>query len=304
MDSGGHTDPPADDTARADGSGHHVPDGQAPEEYGDHRGHGDQGEPEHNHRSRWPFIAAAGAAALYVGFALFIFGAETELVPRPLGIGLAVVGAAALLAGIGGWLNQAFLAPARERQEPHKSRGSYISTTMLFLTTDVSTFGGLFIYYFFIRVGTWPAAELPPLLGSLVVINTALLVTSSITLHYAHESLGHGNRRRFLTLLCATLALGIVFLAGQAYEYYEFITAEGFSLTSGIFGSAFFGLTGLHGFHVALGIGGIAILCWRALRGYYGPDRDTSIATVSLYWHFVDAVWLFLVVVLYVGASI
>ncbi|SEQ06592.1 cytochrome c oxidase subunit 3 [Natrinema salaciae] len=304
MGTGGHTDPPDEHAPRADGSGHRVPEGQSPEEYGDHRGRGDHDDHGHEHRSRWPLVAAAGAAGLYGGVASYILGNETGLVPPLLGVGLAVVGTIVLLAGVAGWVDQAFLAPARDPQGAPKSRDSYVSTTLVFLATDVSTFGALFVYYFFVRVGAWPPEELPPLLGSLVIVNTAILVASSVTFHYAHEALEDDERRRFLGLLGTTLVLGLVFLAGQAYEYYEFIAAEGFTLSSGVFGTAFFGLTGLHGLHVTLGVGGIAVLCWRALRGHYGPNRDTSIATVSLYWHFVDAVWLFLVIVLYVGASV
>ncbi|ELY86026.1 cytochrome c oxidase subunit 3 [Natrinema altunense] len=302
MDSGGRSEPFDERPPRADGSGHRVPEGQAPEEYGDHRGRGDHDE--HDHRSRWPLVAAAGAAGLYGGAAVSILGTETGLVPPLLGVGLAAAGTIVLLAGVAGWVDQAFLAPARDERGPRTSRASYVSTTLLFLTTDVSTFGALFIYYFVVRIGAWPPAELPPLLGSLVIVNTGILVASSVTFHYAHRALERENQRRFLGLLGTTLALGLVFLAGQAYEYYEFVAHDGFTLTSGLFGTAFFGLTGLHGLHVALGIGGIAVLCWRAIRGHYGPDRDTSITTVSLYWHFVDAVWLFLVVVLYVGASV
>ncbi|WP_226006551.1 cytochrome c oxidase subunit 3 [Natrinema salinisoli] len=304
MGSGGHTDSPDENVPRADGSDHRVPGGQAPEEYGDHRGRGDHDDHEHDHRSRWPLIAAAGAAGLYGGAAVSILGRETGLLPPLLGVGLAVVGTVVLLAGVAGWLEQAFVAPARETLGAPKSRESYVSTTLLFLATDVSTFGALFIYYAFVRIGSWPPDELPPLLGSLVLVNTAILVASSVTFHYAHEALEGGDRRRFLGLLVTTLGLGLIFLVGQVYEYYEFVTAEGFTLASGVFGTAFFGLTGLHGFHVALGVAGIAVLTWRALRGQYGPDRDTSVATVSLYWHFVDAVWLVLVLVLYVGASV
>ncbi len=303
MDAGAAGGPSDERDLRADGASRRVPDGQAPEEYGDHRGQGDHDDHDH-HRSRWPLIAAAGAGGLYVGVGIYIFARVTDIVPPVIGVALAVVGTIVLLAGVAGWLEQAFLAPARDAHGSPKSRQSYVSTTLLFLATDVSTFGALFVYYFFVRVGTWPPEELPPLLGSLVAINTALLVASSVTFHFAHEALESDDRRRFLGLLGATLALGVVFLAGQAYEYYEFIAAEGFTLTSGVFGSAFFGLTGLHGLHVTLGVGGIAVLCWRAVRGQYGPDRDTSVATVSLYWHFVDAVWLFLVAVLYVGATV
>ncbi len=304
MGTGDRTDPGSRPAARADGSGHRVPEGQAPEEYGDHRGRG-EGD-DHEHRSRWPLVAAAGAAGLYGGVAIAILGNETGLVPPLIGVALAVLGVVVLLTGLGGWIEQAFLVPARDRDAAAspESRESYVSTTLLFLATDVSTFGALFVYYAFVRVGAWPPEELPPLVGSLVAVNTAILLASSVTFHYAHAALEDGNRRRFLGFLGTTLALGVAFLVGQAYEYYEFVAAEGFSLGSGVFGTAFYGLTGLHGFHVALGVGGIGVLCWRALRGDYGPDRETSVATVSLYWHFVDLVWLVLVAVLYVGASV
>ena len=82
------------------------------------------------------------------------------------------------------------------------------------------------------------------------------------------------------------------------------LVVEGFGLQTGVFGSAFYGLTGLHGFHVFLGVVMLAVVFGRALRGAYGPGRDTSVATASLYWHFVDAVWLLLVTLLYVGAVV
>ena len=101
-----------------------------------------------------------------------------------------------------------------------------------------------------------------------------------------------------------TLLLGIVFLAGQVYEYYEFIVHEGFTITEGAYGSAFYGLTGLHGLHVSLGAVLLAIVFVRALYGQYSPEKHTSVSTVSMYWHFVDVVWVFLVVVLYAGAIV
>ncbi|MFC4246267.1 heme-copper oxidase subunit III [Natribaculum luteum] len=297
---GNGVDPPGDatETSRSDVVGRQDADGESRPGLGDHADHD-----EHDHRSRWPLVAAAGAGGLYAGLGIYLLGSIVAAVPPAVGIGLAGVGAVVLLVGLAGWLEQAFLVPARAGTS-RKSRESYVSTTALFLVTDVSTFGAVFVYYFFIRVGTWPPQELPPLLSSLVLVNTVVLVSSSVTLHYAHEALDHDRRRRFLGLLGTTLVLGVVFLAGQVYEYYEFVVREGFTLSSGIFGSAFFGLTGLHGFHVTLGVAAIAILCWRALRGDYGTERDTSVATVSLYWHFVDAVWLFLVLVLYGGAAV
>jgi cytochrome c oxidase subunit 3 len=174
---------------------------------------------------------------------------------------------------------------------------------VLFLATDVATFGAGFAYYFVVRVGAWQTG-VPEVFGSLVVVNTVILVASSVTLHFAHSALHDGNQRRFRRLLGVTVALGMVFVAGQVVEYYEFVVEEGFTLTSGIFGSAFFGLTGLHGLHVTLGVVLLGIVFGRARRGQYAAERDTSVTTVSWYWHFVDAVWLFLVVAVYAGGTL
>jgi cytochrome c oxidase subunit 3 len=264
---------------------------------GDHAD-GDHAEEEHEHRSRWPLIAAVGAGMLYLGAGFFFVG--IDLVPALIPVGLAGVGAIGLLAGLFGWAYEAFFAGHGD------SHGSdiYTTTMILFLVSDLSTFSAGFIYYAFIRAGAWPPDHLPPLLGSLVAINTALLVASSVTIHYGHHALETGDRKRYLGLMGATLGLGVVFLGGQLLEYYELLVVDGFSLSDGVLGSAFYGLTGLHGLHVALGVLLIGIVFARSLRGHYSAEQDTAIRTTSLYWHFVDVVWLFLVVVLYVGATV
>ncbi|WP_135853031.1 cytochrome c oxidase subunit 3 [Halorussus salinus] len=264
----------------------------------------DERDHEHEHRSRWPIVAAGGAAVLYVGAALALAGSRADIFPESVGVGIAVVGFAVLTGGLVGWLREAFLSDYWASAASERKRRAYRATMAVFLVTDVATFGAGFAYYFWVRVGTWPPGELPELLGSLVLVNTGLLVLSSFTLHFAHTALHDGNRRRFLALLGVTFALGAAFLGGQVLEYEVFVVEEGFTLTSGVFASAFFGLTGLHGLHVTLGVVLIGILLWRALRGQYDAERDTSVSTVSLYWHFVDAVWLFLVAVLYVGAEV
>ncbi|WP_424004548.1 cytochrome c oxidase subunit 3 [Haloarcula salina] len=259
------------------------------------------GDDGHEHRSRWPLVAALGAASLYLGVGLAFVG--LTLVPTIVALVLGSVGALALVGGLAGWANEAFVA---DYFADHTGPGSEVYTggMVLFLISDVATFAAGFVYYAFVRVGAWPPANLPHLLGSLVAVNTALLLASSVTLHYGHEALEHGNRRRFLGLLGVTLLLGVVFLGGQVLEYYEFVVGEGFTLSSGVFASAFFGLTGLHGLHVSLGVVLLGIAFARALRGHYDPERDTAIQTTALYWHFVDLVWVFLVVVVYVGAEL
>jgi len=206
------------------------------------------------------------------------------------------------LVGLYGWVYHAFVANFWEHGTDEHGGGTLRLAMICFLGTEVATFGAGFVYYFFIRAGTWPPAMPEALLGPIVVINTVLLVLSSITLHFAHTGLLKGNRKQFIGLLAATLVLGIVFIGGQMVEYYEFLVHEGFTLTEGIYGSAFYGLTGLHGLHVTLGAILISIVFVRSLMGQYSPEKHTSVSTVSMYWHFVDAVWLFLVVVLYAGA--
>lgn len=264
----------------------------------------DDGESAHHERSRWPIVGAVGAGAMYLGLALTILGRVSDVFPEIAGIVLAILGFVVLVVGLGGWLDQAYLRDYWQTRADKETKYSYEATMVTFLLTDVATFGAVFTYYFFIRVGTWPPTGLPDVVTSLVLVNTLVLVSSSFTLHFSHIALRNGRRKRFLSLLTITVVLGAVFVAGQVYEYHDFIVREQFTLTSGLFGSAFYGLTGLHGLHVALGVVLLLIVLGRALRGQYDTDRDTSVSTVSMYWHFVDAVWILLVVVLYVGSSL
>ena len=249
----------------------------------------------------WPVVTAVGIAGLYLGIALVVISRGAE----PIGVGPlpAVVvagGTGVFLAGLYGWTYHGFVDHFRTR--PATGEDLDLRWGMvLFLVTDVMTFSAGFVYYFFVRTGSWPPGELPHLLSSLVLVNTALLVASSVTLHYAHHALREGHRRRFLALFAVTVLLGVVFVGGQLLEYYELLVVEGAAYND-VFGSAFFALTGLHGLHVALGVLLLVLVLVRALAGQFSAERHTAVATASMYWHFVDAVWIFLVVTLYVGA--
>ena len=281
----------AKDESTDDHGGHHLP---AVEDWP--RGFGEA--------SWWPFIAALGVGGIYIGAALFILGNGANNIVGPM-VGPAVlVGSTALfLGGLYGWLYHAFVVNFWEHGTEGHGSGTLRFAMLLFLGTEVATFGAGFIYYFFIRSGPW-VAERPELLSPLIFINTAILIASSFTLHFAHVSLLRDNRKWFIRLLGVTLLLGIIFIGGQGLEYYEFLVHENFSLETGIFGSAFYGLTGLHGLHVSLGAILLAILFFRSLYGQYSAEKHTSVSTVSMYWHFVDIVWVFLVVVIYVGAEV
>jgi cytochrome c oxidase subunit 3 len=256
--------------------------------------------------SWWPFIAALGVSGIYVGAALYILGRGPNAVVGPMvGPGVVVASVAAFLGGIYGWLYHAFVSSFWEHGTDEHGAGTLKLAMLLFLGSEIATFGAGFVYYFFIRSGAWAPEVMPePLLSPLILTNTAILILSSFTLHFAHTGLRRGDRTRFVRLMGVTLLLGIVFIGGQVLEYYEFIIHEEFSLTSGAFGSAFYGLTGLHGLHVTLGAVLLGIVFVRAIYGQYSGERHTSVSTVSMYWHFVDIVWVFLVVLIYVGGSI
>jgi cytochrome c oxidase subunit 3 len=255
--------------------------------------------------SWWPFVTAVGAAGIYAGAGLYVVGQGDNAPVGPMAGPAAFVGSIGLLlAGLYGWVYHAFVSHFWEREEGGDHGNTLKWGMIAFLGSELATFGAGFGYYFWIRAGAWPPGELPELTGSLVLGNTVLLVLSSITLHWAHIQIRKNKRGKFISGLIATLLLGIIFVGGQVYEYYEFIVHSNFTLTSGLFGSAFFGLTGLHGLHVSLGAVFLGIVLVRTLAGQYSAERHVSVSTASMYWHFVDVVWIFLVVVLYVGAEV
>ena len=254
--------------------------------------------------SWWPFVAAVGAACLYTGAGLFLLGwGDIALVPKYAGPVVFGGGVLIALVGIFGWLYHGFVAEYWNFDLDAVDPETHQMAMLLFVVTDIGTFAAGFTYYYFVRVSAWPPSNLPKLVTSLLLANTVVLVASSFTFEVAHRNLKRGNRRTFVGFMFVTWLLGVLFVAGQVYEYYQDIVVEGFTLSEGIFGSAFFGLTGLHGLHVILGTILIGILLVRGLAGQFSADRDTAVETVGMYWHFVDAVWIVIVTSLYVMAS-
>jgi cytochrome c oxidase subunit III len=133
----------------------------------------------------------------------------------------------------------------------------------------------------------------------LPAINTALLLASAATLTWAHWCIRNGNRGQFNLFLALTIALGVVFLGCQAQEYTH-AYHEGLKLTSGIYGSTFFMMTGFHGLHVTIGVIMLTVMLFRSLAGHFTADRHFAFEAAAWYWHFVDYVWLLLFIVVYV----
>lgn len=129
-------------------------------------------------------------------------------------------------------------------------------------------------------------------LSYLPLWNTIILLTSSVTCHFAHVGLKNNNRKQLISWLSLTVLLGIVFLFLQAEEYIEAYEELGLTLNSGIYGSTFFLLTGFHGFHVTLGAFMLAVMLARAIKGHFKPEDHFGFEAASWYWHFVDVVWV------------
>ena len=255
--------------------------------------------------SWWPIVVVAGVVGLYVGAGLYVVGRSSGGPVGPIGLVVALVAFGLFVAGAGGWLYQAFVGDYWDRPS-HVGGRSLVAGMVLFLASDVATFGALFTYYFVVRLGgVWPSVELPPgLLGVILLVNTLALLASSGTYYWGERRLAAGDRRGFLMGTGATVLLGLVFLVGQVVEYYGFVVREGFTPMSGLYGSAFFGLTGLHVLHVTLGVVLLSTVLARGVVGQYSADRHVSVTTVGWYWHFVDAVWLVLVASVYLGSQV
>lgn len=133
----------------------------------------------------------------------------------------------------------------------------------------------------------------------LAAINTVTLLTSGVTITWAHWALKLNKRRQLDVGLFLTVGLGVLFLFLQAHEYYDAYTEMNLTLDAGIYGTTFFMLTGFHGLHVTIGTIMLIVILVRSLRGHFTPERHFAFEAVAWYWHFVDVVWLFLFVFVY-----
>ena len=133
----------------------------------------------------------------------------------------------------------------------------------------------------------------------LPLINTLLLLTSGFTCTVAHHAIKDGDREKMVRWLAATVTLGFVFVLCQAFEYYEAYAHLGLKMSSGIYGSTFYMLTGFHGFHVCMGAIMLAVVMFRGMKGHFSSENHFAFEAAAWYWHFVDVVWLGLFVFVY-----
>jgi cytochrome c oxidase subunit 3 len=169
----------------------------------------------------------------------------------------------------------------------------------LFIGSEIMLFGSFFTVYFFDRVVNhahpWPPHpfERPVFVA---LINTLILVTSSFTMHWATVSVKRGNRAGLQAGMVLTFLLGLTFLLTQVIEYHRI----GFNTSNGAFAATFFGLTGLHGCHVFVGLTILLAMTIRSFRGHFSPEHHHGIEIGGIYWHFVDVMWIIVYVTVYI----
>lgn len=276
------------------------------------------------HPSRHPALAALGLFFVILGAGQWINGADW--------------GKYALILGMVVWLGVLFqwfseaVSESESGQYGHKIDLSFRWSMSWFIFSEVMFFGAFFTALW------WARAHSVPMLGSLdnallwpdfkavwpslvagataspagivepfttmtpfwlPTINTALLLSSGVTLTIAHHALVAGNRSKTIAFMWMTVILGIVFLSVQGYEYFHAYQELNLKLSSGVYGSTFFMLTGFHGFHVFIGMLMLLFITLRLQKGHFTPTRHFGFEGAAWYWHFVDVVWLGLYITVY-----
>ena len=276
------------------------------------------------HTAKWPIVGSIGLFILVSGFAKWMNGSD-------LGPWMAIVGAATVILMMFGW----FADVIRESESGLYSNqvdASFRQGMIGFIFSEVMFFAAFFGALFYARIfsvpwlggeGTgvmtnellypgylavWPTNG-PENIGGdfqtigafeLPMINTLILLLSGVTITAAHIALKKLKRNALVFWMIATVALGVLFLCLQMYEYVHAYRDLGLTLGSGIYGSTFFMLTGFHGLHVTVGSIMLIVITLRCVKGHFTPKNHFAFEAVAWYWHFVDVVWLVLFVFVYV----
>ncbi|ASJ95201.1 MULTISPECIES: cytochrome c oxidase subunit 3 [Shewanella] len=278
-------------------------------------------------QSAWPIIGAIGLFLIAFGAGSYIQQLQTD---KTSGGYILTAGIAVILYMIFGWFRTVINESMSGLYSKQMDR-SFRQGMSWFIFSEVMFFAAFFGALLYARTisvpwlggasnnamthevlwptfqAVWPLVTTPDgtkteAMGwtGLPLYNTIILLTSSVTLHFAHVSLEKSKRTALTLWLGITILLGLVFLYLQAKEYAHAYQEMGLTLTSGIYGNTFFLLTGFHGMHVTLGTVFLFVLFLRVLKGHFTPEKHFAFQAGSWYWHFVDVVWLCLFVFVYV----
>tara|TARA_B100000482_G_scaffold192387_1_gene180369 strand:+ start:7370 stop:8248 length:879 start_codon:yes stop_codon:yes gene_type:complete len=278
--------------------------------------------------SKWPIVGTLSLFITFLGSAMMFNGVDS-------GTYVLILGLAALTYMFAGW----FADVISESIAGKYSKQVDVSFRMgmgWFILSEVMFFAAFFGALYYARMfsipwlsgegqgghngtheflwssfqASWPMNVMPdpsnytqykdviPAFG-IPAINTAILLTSGVTVTFAHWALKDSNRKALSAWLFATVALGFIFVYFQAGEYTHAINDLDLKMDSGIYGSTFYLLTGFHGFHVTMGAVMLAVILFRSLKGHFSKKDHFAFEAVAWYWHFVDVVWLGLFIFVY-----
>lgn len=275
------------------------------------------------HGTHWPILGSIGLTTLLVGVSMHLNGAD-------LGNYLVLVGLAITIFMIYGWfstvINEGRAGYYNERVDMTFRWGMF-----WFVFSEVMFFAAFFGALFYIRAfslpwlggegseaitnqvlwsgfeAAWPSNGPGAVGGEYTVmeawgipaINTLILLTSGATVTWAHWGLKEGKRKYLIAGLAATVLLGFTFVGFQAYEYGHAYAELNLKMSSGVYGSTFYMLTGFHGMHVTIGAIMLLVMLLRSIKGDFTPKQHFAFEAAAWYWHFVDVVWLGLFVFVY-----
>ena len=277
------------------------------------------------HGSHWPIVGSVALAIMFVGTSAFLSEAS-------FGLPLMGLGAAILLVMLFGWFGTVIKESETGTYNDQVDL-SFRWGMSWFIFSEVMFFAAFFGALFYARMFSlpwlggeasgaatnfylWPSFEaLWPMAGNgpaaiggefrpmgawgIPALNTLILLTSGATVTWAHHGLKANNRSALIFGLSLTVALGLIFVGLQAYEYIHAYNDLNLTLKAGIYGSTFFMLTGFHGLHVTLGVTILIVILLRSISGHFTPQKHFAFEAAAWYWHFVDVVWLGLFVFVY-----
>jgi len=268
--------------------------------------------------SQWPIIGSIGIFFLALGAVLMMNDYSSSTI-------VLSIGSLIIIYMCFGWFG-AVINESESGKYNKQVDISYRWAMSWFIFSEVMFFAGFFGALFYMRVLSvpwladsdtasllWPAfQESWPVSGpgieeqftpmgawGIPAFNTALLLTSGVTLTWAHWALKKNNRSQLILGMVLTILLGIIFLGFQAYEYVHAYNDLNLTLSQGAYGATFYMLTGFHGFHVTLGTVMLIVILFRCIKGHFTADKHFGFEGVAWYWHFVDVVWLLLFVLVY-----
>ena len=276
------------------------------------------------HGTKWPIMGSIGLSLLLVGFALKLNGSSAG--SMVMIVGVLVVAAMMFL-----WFGQV-IGESESGSYNSQVDHSFRWGMGWFIFSEVMFFAAFFGALFYARVysvpwlggegaggvttnpvlwpnftAAWPtngpgdiggAFEAMPAWG-IPAMNTIILLSSGVTVTFAHWAILNSRRPQFVLWLLATVGLGFLFVGLQAYEYIHAYTEMNLKLTTGVYGSTFFMLTGFHGAHVTIGAIMLAIMTLRGFKGHFSAENHFGFEAAAWYWHFVDVVWLGLFIFVY-----